>query len=184
MATDDLEVLDSGPQIPSFLRDPLGALRRRWPWMLLVFTVGALSTTALVTLMKSRYVASATILVTGQQIPEDFVRSTIEEDPLARINAMLGAILSRQALATLVEKHDLYPELRERETLGDVVVLTRDDITIEEARASVVTAVEKPHSSTRSPSRPTVRRWQRQSPTTSPGRSRTSTSRAGPDRPP
>ena len=134
MATDDLEVLDQ-PQLPIFLRDPFGILRRRWPWMLLALTVGVLSTTAFVALMKSRYVASATILVTGQQIPEDFVRSTIEEDPLARINAMLGAILSRQALAALVEKYDLYPELRKRETLGDVVVLTRDDITIEETES-------------------------------------------------
>jgi len=131
MATDDLEVLDQ-PQIPSFLRDPFGILRRRWSWMLLALTVGVLSTTAFVALMKSRYVASATIMVTGQQIPEDFVRSTIEEDPLSRINTMLGAILSRQALAALVEKHDLYPELRKRETLGDVVVLTRNDITIKE----------------------------------------------------
>ncbi len=134
MATDDLEVLDRA-QIPSFLRDPFGILRRRWSWMLLALTVGVLSTTAFVTLMKLRYVASATILVTGQQIPEDFVRSTIEEDPLARINAMLGAILSRQALATLVEKYDLYPELRKRETVGGVVVLTRDDITIEEKKS-------------------------------------------------
>ncbi len=133
METDDLEALDS-PPIPSFLRDPLGVLRRRWPWMLLVFTVGALSTTVLVARIQPRYVASATILVTGQQIPEDFVRSTIHEDPLARINAMLGAILSREALAKLVVRHDLYSELRKHETLAEVVILTRDDITIGETK--------------------------------------------------
>lgn len=118
--------------ILSFLRDPWGVLRRRWRWMLLALVVGVIAATAFVVRIKPRFVASATIQVTGQQIREDLVRSTIQDDPLARINAMLGTILSHRELAALIEKHDLYPNLRESVTLAEIVEMTRNDITIEE----------------------------------------------------
>jgi uncharacterized protein involved in exopolysaccharide biosynthesis len=131
MAMDDFEGLEQ-TSIPSFLRDPFGILRRRWRWMFLALVVGALAATAFVAGMKPRYVASATIQITGQQIPDDLVRSTIQDDPLARINAMMGTILSHRELATLIETHDLYSNLRESVTLDEIVAMTRGDITIEE----------------------------------------------------
>lgn len=131
MGMDDSE---GGEQaaIPSFLRDPSGLVRRRWRWMLLALVVGLLSAMAVVARIKPRYVASATIQVTSQQIPVDLVRSTVPEDPLARVNAMLGIILSRREIATLIEEHDLYPDLRESETLAAIVEKTRRDIGIDE----------------------------------------------------
>lgn len=119
-------------QIPDFLRDPIGALNRRWRWMLLVFLLGIFASTVFVAGMKPLFVASATIQVMDQQIPKDLVRSTIQADPLARINAMLGRILSRREIAELIEKHDLYPNIRHSVPLADVVERTRGAIRIEE----------------------------------------------------
>lgn len=128
---DDLE--GAGDSIiPSFLRNPVGILRRRWLWMLAALLLGTLATTAFVLYVKPRYVATATIQVTGQRIPENLVRSTIQEEPLARINAMLGTILSRRELAALIERHDLYPGLRESVPLEKIVQKTRNDISIDE----------------------------------------------------
>ena len=59
--------------------NPVGLVRRRWSWMLLALVVALTATAWFVFSMKPRYVASARLLVTTQQIPEDFVRPTVRE---------------------------------------------------------------------------------------------------------
>lgn len=131
MLDEEVDALEQ-TAIPGFLRDPVGILRRRFSWMLLALLVGISATTVAVLLTKPRYLASAEIQVTGQRIPENLVRSTVQERPLARINSMMGTILSRREIAAMIEKHNLYPDLRESKTLAEIVEMTRDDITIEE----------------------------------------------------
>jgi len=60
-------------------------------------------------LLKPTYRAHATILITSQQIPEEFVRSTVREDTISNINAMIGEVLSRENLSRLVEDMGLVP---------------------------------------------------------------------------
>ena len=115
---------------PEFLRDPMGIIRRRWRWMLLVLAAGAVATVLLVVLLKPRYLAQSTVLVTSQQISEDFVRSTLPADSLERVNALVGKILSRETLVEIIEEHDLYPELREFLTLGEIAIQMRGAISI------------------------------------------------------
>jgi len=98
-------------QLPPFLLEPMGVLRRRWPWMLLALVAGLAATAAVVLTWKPVYEAQATILITSQQIPEDFVRSTVREDSINNINAMLGQILSQENLSKLIEQFSLYPDL-------------------------------------------------------------------------
>jgi succinoglycan biosynthesis transport protein ExoP len=131
MGMEDPEGLEQSA-IPGFLRDPAGVFRRRWRWMLLALVVGVFATAAFVALMNPLYVAIATIQVTDQQIPKELVRSTIQDDPLARINAMLGTILSQREIATLIEAHDLFPELRNSAPLSEIVDMTRSAISVEE----------------------------------------------------
>jgi uncharacterized protein involved in exopolysaccharide biosynthesis len=126
---EDTEGLD-GPSVPPFLKDPIGLFRRRWPWMLLTLLAGACATSLYVIQIEPRFLANATVRVTSQQISEEFVRSTIAEDSLQRIDAMLGEILSRENLSGLIEAHDLYPALRESSTLAELADRMRDDIEI------------------------------------------------------
>lgn len=123
---DDLEV----GRVPDFLRDPLGVIRRHKVWMAIALLFGVAATLVYVATKKPYYVAKATILVTTQQIPEDFVQATVVENSLQRVNAMLGEVLSRQRLVSLVEKYDLYSELKDSHTLAEIVDLTRGDIEI------------------------------------------------------
>jgi uncharacterized protein involved in exopolysaccharide biosynthesis len=124
------EEQESAIPLPAFARDPLGVLRRRWVWMVLCLALGAGATAGVVLTRKPTYVAQTTILVSSQAIPEEFVRTTVVEDSLERINAIVGQVLSRQNLAELVEKYALYTRLREEVPLALVIESMRDDIEI------------------------------------------------------
>jgi uncharacterized protein involved in exopolysaccharide biosynthesis len=102
----------SGGGLPAFLLDPLGVLQRRWIWMAGAVVVGLVATVVAVSFWPLRYVAQATVLFTSQQIPQEFVRSTVREDSIANINAMAGKVFAQENLVRLIEEQQLYPELR------------------------------------------------------------------------
>ena len=60
--------------VPDFIKDPVGMLRRRWLWMTAVLVAGLAATGAIVFRIEPSYLATATILVASQRIPEEFVR--------------------------------------------------------------------------------------------------------------
>jgi len=128
---DDASIEAGG--LPDFLRDPVGLVRRRWVWMI-AGTLGSflLLAAAVLLLIRPGFVATATVLVNSQDIPEEFVQSTVEEDSFEQINALVGSILSRDRLADLVERHNLYPELRDEAEFVELLPAFREAVTIEE----------------------------------------------------
>ncbi len=76
------------------------------------------------------YVSQATIKVVPQQLPENFVQSTVNQQISDRINAMAQSILSRSTLTTIVQTYGLYPRERSRLPIEDVVEKMRKDITL------------------------------------------------------
>jgi succinoglycan biosynthesis transport protein ExoP len=128
--SEDAYAADDAPGLPDFLRDPLGMLRRRWLWMGAGLLAGLLATAGLLASAQPTYLATATILISSQRIPEDLVRATVEEDSLQQINAMVGQVLTRTTLADLVTRFDLYPKLRASTTLEDVVTRFRKKIAV------------------------------------------------------
>ena len=116
--------------LPAFARDPMGVLRRRWPWMLAALAASLAGLAALVMSREPTYQAETTILVTSQAIPEEFVRTTVAEDSLSHINAIVGQVLSRQNLAGLVEKYQLFPDLRDEQPLSAIIDVMRLGIEI------------------------------------------------------
>ena len=111
--------------IPAFVKDPRGLLRRRWLPMLLVLLVGGGGTFAYVATIPVTYLATSTILASGQQISQRLVTSTVDQSPFDRINALIGEILSRERLTSIIEKHNLYPELRDELPLVQLVAEVR-----------------------------------------------------------
>jgi succinoglycan biosynthesis transport protein ExoP len=130
MAVQDFEELDQ-PGLPPFVRDPLGVVRRRWRWMLATLLIGLIGTALLGLRLEPRYRAAAIVMIATKEMPEEFVRSTVQEDPFERISAMVGEILARPKLAALIEKHDLFPEERESVEMGELVTRVRENISIE-----------------------------------------------------
>ncbi len=121
-------------QIPAFVQDPLGVLRRRWPWMATAVVFGLGLTIVALWLWKPNYLAQATILITSQQIPEEFVRSTVREDTIANVNTMAGTVLSQENLARILEEFQLYGE--EQENVSRITLVKRIRRNIELAPTS------------------------------------------------
>jgi succinoglycan biosynthesis transport protein ExoP len=120
----------SGGSLPPFVLDPIGVARRRWRWMLVAGLVGVLGTSAAVWLWKPVYWAESTILITSQQIPSDFVRSTVREDTVSNINAMVGEVLSQRKLSGVVERLDPYSKQREEGGMEAAIARLRSDTVI------------------------------------------------------
>jgi uncharacterized protein involved in exopolysaccharide biosynthesis len=114
------EESENSAQIPDFLKDPLGILERRWPVMLAAVVLGLVATVYVVAQAKLTYVSQASVLVTRQQIPEKYVNSTVAEDSIANINAMVGKVLSQDNLAKLIERFDLYKSHRELVSMSEL----------------------------------------------------------------
>ena len=76
-------------------------------------------------LLPSIYESSSTILIEEQQIPQEFVKSTVTGFADQRIQSLTQQILSRVKLWEIIQQFNLYPELREK--------LTREEITREDA---------------------------------------------------
>jgi len=127
----DFDDEGSGAGIPSFLFDPLGIVRRRWRWMAAVIGVGAVVATAVVSVWPMQYAASARALLSGQRLPDDFVRTTVTEGFGEQLNAMLAEALSRESLTELIEKHGLADGLGPDERT-EILSRVRKDISIEQ----------------------------------------------------
>jgi uncharacterized protein involved in exopolysaccharide biosynthesis len=116
--------------IPAFLTDPRGVLRRRWPWIAGVAAVGVMATAIYVSQVPVTYLASATLVFNEQQIPDQFVATTVSESPVGQLDALVGEILSRERLAPVVERHKLYPELREKVPMIGLVAIARANVVV------------------------------------------------------
>lgn len=130
--SDELEPreADSG-QIPPFLMNPSGIFARRWLWILIALGVGLSATAVVVPLWPQRFMAQSRVMISSQQIPREFVRSTIAESSMAYLNAAVGKVLSRANLERLLEEHSLYADLADRIPRESLVEKMRSDITIE-----------------------------------------------------
>lgn len=134
---DDSEGSSGGGPFGEMLRDPVGVVRRHWKQMAAVAVVGLLATGVVTALQTPQYYARATVLIASQKLSEEFVRPTIAEDVLERVNAMTAEALSREKLATVVEKYDLLSDVREERGMADAVAVLRSRIVIEADKSPV-----------------------------------------------
>jgi uncharacterized protein involved in exopolysaccharide biosynthesis len=135
-------VVEAG--LPEFVRDPIGLLQRHWLAMVATGVVGLAATTVVTLTQTSLYSAKATVMLVSQKIPEDFVRPTIEEDASERIDALVGEMLSIRSLTRIIEEQDLYPELRARLALTEVIARMRSRITVDLERQINPSPVPRP----------------------------------------
>ena len=82
-------------------------------------------------ILPSIYESSSTILIEEQQIPQDFVRTTVTGIADERIQSLSQQILSRTKLWEIMKEFNLYPEMRDEYTQEEILEKMRDDIKIE-----------------------------------------------------
>jgi len=84
-----------------------------------------------VSLLPNIYRATTTILVDPQKIPERYVASTITTDPNARLNTLTQQVLSDSRLQEILDKDNLYPEMRRKKSREEVLDYMREKTKIE-----------------------------------------------------
>jgi polysaccharide biosynthesis transport protein len=94
-------------------------------------------------LLPSIYESSSTILIEEQQIPEEFVRSTVTGFADQRIQSLTQQILSRVRLGEIIKQFNLYPELQEKLTREEITDKMRNDIKLDTISAEVAAGKQK-----------------------------------------
>jgi len=113
------------------IKRSLGALKRHGHIVFLSSLLLAILSIVVTSLLPNVYRATTTILVDPQKIPEKYVSSTITSDPNARMNTLTQQVLSSSRLQEIIDKDNLYPELRKKESREEVLDRMRDKIKIE-----------------------------------------------------
>ncbi|PYQ24247.1 MAG: hypothetical protein DMF81_06050 [Acidobacteria bacterium] len=107
------------------------ALRRRRWLALFTFVAALTAVVSVVWFLPDVYRSSATVLIDRQQIPDELVRSTVTSGLEIRLHTISQEILSRSRLEALIQRFDLYPDLRRSAPMEEVVERMRDDIRID-----------------------------------------------------
>ena len=110
------------------IRDYLGILQRRLKLILLVFVALSLIGAVVAFTLPAVYRSTATILIKEQEIPQEFVRSTVTSLADERIQVISQQVMTRATLLELVDRYGLYGKARQRETSEEILDRMRRDI--------------------------------------------------------
>ena len=113
------------------LDDYLAILKRR-KWQLLLPAL-LLSTVAVLAalLLPSLYRSTATILIEQQEIPAELVRTTVTGYADQRIQVISQRVMTTENLTKIIERNDLYPELRAKRSINAAVEAMRGAIDVQ-----------------------------------------------------
>jgi len=99
---------------PKDVRDYVEFLKRRTRHLLIPFLCILLVGTSVALLLPSIYKSSTTILIEGQQIPTEFVRSTVKSFAEERIQIITQRIMSRAKLLEIKANYRRDPRYHAR----------------------------------------------------------------------
>ena len=120
------------------IQDMKGILRRRKKGFLITFLLIFLAATGVAFVLPPIYLSQSTILVEAQQIPDDYVKSTITSYVEERLQGITQRIMSRTRLMEIMNQFNLYPEMRDRYTTEDILEKMREDIKLETISADII----------------------------------------------
>src|SRR5205809_822808 len=104
----------------------LDILRRRRLLALVVFAAVLAGAASFALNLPDLYKATAMVVV-ERQVAETFVRPAVTGELESRLHVIKQEILSRDRLSAIVNRFNLYPEMRAKSSLEDVVEQTRRD---------------------------------------------------------
>lgn len=109
----------------------LSLLRRRaWIGLALFILLGSISF-SLIAFLANVYTSQALVLIEGQQIPQEYVRSTVTKVVERRLQEISQDLLSRSKLEELAENFALYRSLKKEGASSEIIANTmRSDIGI------------------------------------------------------
>lgn len=105
-------------------------LRKYW-WILPITTIGGVALALGATFfLPNKFTSQTLVLVEQQQVSTDLVKPVISEASNQRLASMKEQILSRSRLQPIIEKFGLYPALRDKVHMEDLVAKLRSTIEV------------------------------------------------------
>ena len=104
-------------------------LHRKW-LILLVFILVSAGTAIVASRLPNIYTSETLILVDPQEVPSDYVRSTVSGDVRDRLSTLSQEILGAIRLQRVIDTYNLYPEERKQMHREDVIAMMRSNITV------------------------------------------------------
>lgn len=119
------------------LEDYLDILRRQK--FLIAVTIGVIAAiaAAVAMLIPPSFRSSATVLIQDQEIPPDFVRTTVTSLVDERIQVISQQVMTRSVLLGIIEKYNLYSAQRRYQTNEEIIDRMRKDIKLTTISADV-----------------------------------------------
>jgi polysaccharide chain length determinant protein (PEP-CTERM system associated) len=101
-------------------------------WWLIVFPLCVFTVAAVIAgrYLPDRYRSETLIMLVPQRIPDSYVKSTVATPIESRLATLKEQIMSRSRLERIILDLGLYPSLRQRLPMEDVVQRMRDDIDV------------------------------------------------------
>ena len=119
------------------VKDIQGFIRRRKKLFLGCFALLLFAGIVVSLSLHPIYISVATIRIEGQQIPKDLVNPTLTDFAEERIEKISQKVLVRSRLLDILERYDLYPELKEKKTPTELFAKMKSNIIIEPIEAVV-----------------------------------------------
>lgn len=111
-------------------------ITRYWTHVLVGAFTCLLVLTVVIANLPNEYEATTTILVDPQQVPEKYVSAAVNSDPGERLNTLTQQVLSRPRLQEIVDKFQLYSDLKSKMPEEEVIEQMRDHIRIQVRQGS------------------------------------------------
>ncbi len=111
--------------------------RRKWSFILPFFII-TITGIAVALLLSPVYKSGATILIESQQIPQEFVMTTVTTFVEQRLQSINQRIMSSTRLREIIKQYDLYHKLQEKWTMEEVIEKMREDVKMELISTEVV----------------------------------------------
>jgi uncharacterized protein involved in exopolysaccharide biosynthesis len=115
-------------QRPVSLADRWAALKRRKTPALVVAILIVVLALATALLWPAKYRSMGTILIEQQELPSDLVPTTITSYADQRIQVISQRVMTTDNLLKIIERYDLYPKIRKRQTREALLERMRKDI--------------------------------------------------------
>jgi polysaccharide biosynthesis transport protein len=113
------------------------ARRRKWSLILPALAIFALGI-AVALLLPPVYKSTAAILIEEQEIPTDFVMTTVTSFAEQRIQQLNQRIMSFTRLLEIIQRFNLYADMKEKDTSEEIVDQMRKDTELKPVSAEII----------------------------------------------
>ncbi|MBW2141570.1 MAG: hypothetical protein JRG97_10945 [Deltaproteobacteria bacterium] len=121
--------------------DILGIIRRRKLGFIFISVPIFVAFLVTALFLPPIYRSTTTILIEGQQIPLEYVRTAVTSFIEERLEIIKQQVLSRTKLMEIINEHNLYPDMRKQRTWGEIVAKMRKDIGVRTISAEMAKGV-------------------------------------------